>query len=163
MNWPSSAVLVLSMYFYPSICTAQAVFYGETPALSKGNDVLFVQTHKCVFYPEEQNPLTAEGAQCIPRTYLGPGNKNINDVAAAMRMDSTPVYTQTATDAGLQLRDRRINALEKKLNDLASSLPDMLGRSVDASVKANLIDILKTLMSADEEFRKAIIDTIRQK
>lgn len=155
------ALLVLSIYFCPTLSSAQATFQDNIPALTSSNDVLFVQTHTCSLTPAtDQDP---GGAICHPRTYSKPGAKNINDAAAAMRADSTPVYTQTATDAGLKLRDERIAKLEMELNNHKASAPHLLGKEVEASIKGNMKDVLLLLMATDEQFRKEIAGILKSK
>lgn len=142
---------------------AESTFYPSRPSLAMTNDVLFIQSHTCVYYPDVDNPLTAEGARCFSRVYDIPGAKTINDVAARMRSDSTPVYTVTAIDAGLKLRDDKLSSIENRLNQVEALVPTQIGKKVDESIKANLGTVLKALVQDDPEFRRSITKLLQEK
>jgi hypothetical protein len=53
--------------------------------------------------------------------------------------------------------------IKKEWDDRMASTPELLGKSVDASIKANLGEVLKILLTNDEQFRNEIADIIKSR
>lgn len=86
----------------------------------------------------------------------------ISEAHNKLRSVGILVYEKMEVDRDF-LKKADFTTLEKKWNDTLDANPKLIGTTVERTIKENLRDTIKNLLTTDEEFRQEIAQILKSK
>ena len=164
---------VRSTCIFIAILSWPIMAYPEIGVLKYTCDAFIVAEHQ-----PEGPPMNFYVGNCIlpslltaKHDYIVPDEKRVQREAIRQqtiaeadqnfKKEAHIVYEKKDVD-DLFVRKADFSAFEKKWNDTKAAMPALLGENIELSIKANMAQVLKALITNDEQFRNELSEILKK-